>query len=141
MIRISKDGKKLDVFATGVRAPNGMSAGGPRGEITLADNEGTWTPTSRLNIVKPDDFLGVVDLAHRDVPPTEPGSLLAWIPHSIDNSSGGQVWVPDERFGLPKGQLLHTSYGKSSLFVVAYETLMARCRGESAACRSSSRPA
>ena len=142
VIRISKDGKKLDVFATGVRAPNGMSAGGPRGEITIADNEGTWTPTSRLNIVKPDDFLGVVDLAHRDVPPTEPGSLLAWIPHSIDNSSGVQVWVPDESFGLPKGQLLHTSYGKSSLFVVAYETLAdGTVQGESAACRSSSRPA
>lgn len=123
VIRISKDGKKLDVFATGVRAPNGMSAGGPRGEITLADNEGTWTPTSRINIVKPGDFLGVVDLAHRDEAPTTYGNPITWIPHSIDNSSGGQVWVPDERFGLPKGQLLHTSYGKSSLFVVAYETL------------------
>ena len=41
--KISKDGQKFEVFATGVRAPNGMGVG-PNGEITNSDNEGTWTP-------------------------------------------------------------------------------------------------
>jgi hypothetical protein len=65
VLRVSKDGQKFEVFATGVRAPNGMSVS-PDGVVTVADNEGTWTPTCRLSFVKPHDFLGVVDLAHKE---------------------------------------------------------------------------
>jgi hypothetical protein len=37
---------------------------GPHGEISVSDNEGTWTPTCRLSFVHKGDFLGVPDLAH-----------------------------------------------------------------------------
>lgn len=43
MFRVSPDGKKFEVIATGFRAPNGIGVG-PRGELTSGDNEGTWTP-------------------------------------------------------------------------------------------------
>ena len=57
------DGSKFEVFATGLRAPNGMSTG-PHAEITVSDNEGTWTPACRINLVSRGSFLGVADLAH-----------------------------------------------------------------------------
>ena len=68
--RVSKDGCNFEVFATGVRAPNGMSSG-PHGELTVSDNEGTWTPACRLSFVHKGDFLGVTDLAHFEPLPTK----------------------------------------------------------------------
>ena len=121
VLRISADGKKLDVFATGVRAPNGLGMG-PNDELTLADNEGTWTPACRLNLVKQGDFLGVADLAQRDPQPDNYGNPVFWLPHGgVDNSSGGQAWVTDARWGPFNGQILHSSYGTSSLFLVMRE--------------------
>ncbi len=124
VLRVSADGSKLDIFATGVRAPNGLGMG-PNDELTLADNEGTWTPTNRLNLVKQGDFLGVVDLAQRATPPDNYGNPILWTPHgSIDNSGGGQAWVPnDTRWGPFGGSIAYTSYGKSSLFLVMREVV------------------
>ena len=111
VFKISPDGKKFEVFATGLRAPNGMSTG-PHGEITVSDNEGTWVPTCRLNYVHKGDFLGVSDLAHVEPKPTNYGDPIFWLPHeNIDNSSGGAVWVTSDRWGPFKDRLLHLSYG------------------------------
>jgi hypothetical protein len=118
VLRVSKDGSNFDVFATGVRAPNGMGVG-PHGEISVSDNEGTWTPTCRLSFVHKGDFLGVPDLAHATTAPTENNPPIVWLPHEdVDNSSGGQTWVPDQRWGPFKDRLLHTSYGMCDLFLV-----------------------
>src|SRR4029434_9208145 len=46
---------------------------------------------------------------------------LCWLPMAIDNSSGGQVWVTSRRWGPFEGHLLHTSYGKATLFHVLLE--------------------
>jgi hypothetical protein len=44
------------------------------------------------------------------------------MPKRVDNSSGGQVWAPDdERWGPWRGQLLHLSYGTCSLLGVLKE--------------------
>lgn len=121
LMRVSADGAKLDVVASGFRAPNGIGCG-PHGELTTGDNEGTWTPVCRLNWIKPGGFYGVVPLAHRDPLPTDYDRPLCWMPKRVDNSSGGQVWVPeDKRWGPWSGQLLHTSYGTCSLFGVLRE--------------------
>ncbi|MDR3405810.1 MAG: hypothetical protein P4L99_25215 [Chthoniobacter sp.] len=120
-MRVSPDGAKLDGVATGFRAPNGIGCG-PHGELTSGDNEGTWTPMCKINWIKSGGFYGVVPLAHRDPPPTDYDRPLCWMPKRVDNSSGGQVWVPDdERWGPWRGQLLHTSYGTCSLFGVLKE--------------------
>jgi hypothetical protein len=121
LLRVTKDGAKLDVVATGFRAPNGIGVG-PSGELTTGDNQGTWTPNCRLNWVKPGGFYGVVDLAHRDKPPTQTDNPLCWLPHDVDNSSGGQCWVTSDKWGPAfAGKLLHTSYGTTSLFAVMHE--------------------
>jgi glucose/arabinose dehydrogenase len=121
MFKISKDGLKSEVFATGFRAPNGMSVG-PKGEVTSGDNEGTWTPSSRVNLIVKGGFYGVPPLAHRTPEPTDYDKPILWIPHNapIDNSCGGQAWVLGSKWGLPEGTLLHMSYGTSSLFLVSW---------------------
>jgi hypothetical protein len=123
LLRVSPDGAKLDVVATGFRAPNGIGVG-PRGELTSGDNEGTWTPACKINWITPGAFCGVVPLAHRDPPPTDYTRPLCWLPKRVDNSGGSQVWVPDdERFGPWRGQMLHLSYGKAALYGVLREEI------------------
>jgi hypothetical protein len=117
LLRISPDGKKSEVFATGFRAPNGIAVS-PAGQITTGDNEGTWTPVCRLNWVKQGGFYGVPPLAHRATEPTDYDRPLCWFPKEVDNSSGGQVWVTSDKFGPWKDRLLHLSYGTCSLFGV-----------------------
>ena len=120
MFRVSPDGKKFDVIATGFRAPNGIGCG-PHGELTSGDNEGTWTPVCKINWIKAGGFYGVVPLAHRDPPPTDYDRPLCWLPKRVDNSGGDQVWVTSDKWGPWKDQLLHLSYGTCSVFGVLKE--------------------
>jgi hypothetical protein len=48
---------------------------------------------------------------------------------AIDNSSGGQVWVTSDRWGPLEGGLLHTSYGRCSLFLVMMEEVKDAVQG------------
>ncbi len=120
--RVSKDGSKLSIVATGLRAPNGMSVG-PQGELTTSDNEGNWVPASRVNFMKPGGFYGHVFTAHQLPKPTTYDGPVFWLPKNVDNSSGGQTWVTSRRWGPFEGDLLHTSYGLCSLFKAFYETV------------------
>ena len=47
---------------------------------------------------------------------TEP---ICYLPMSVDNSGGSQVWVPEgSNFGIAPGTLIHLSYGQSSVYQV-----------------------
>jgi hypothetical protein len=117
VLRVSTDGQKLDVYATGLRAPNGIGVG-PDGQVTSGDNQGTWMPVCRLNWIQPGSFLGCVDLAHRDPKPTTYDPPLCFLPMNVDNSGGGQTWVTSDRWGPFRGELLHLSYGTCTLYRV-----------------------
>ena len=123
VFKLSPDGKKLEIIARGVRAPNGIGVRGD-GQVTTSDNEGTWVPATPINWVKPGNFLGVVntltpkELSDTWTPP------LTWLSHNdYDNSGGGQIWVTSDKWGPFKGELLHESYGRSSLFLVMKEPI------------------
>jgi hypothetical protein len=121
IFKISKDGSKFEVFATGVRAPNGIGVG-PNGEVTTGDNQGTWVPTDYVHFVKEGEFIEVPDLAHRGATPPEKYSPhLCWIPYNMDNSNGAQAWVTSDKWGPLTGNLLYLSYGKCTLFHVLQE--------------------
>lgn len=127
VMRVSKDGSKLEIIGTGVRAPNGSGFGGPDDLVTVGDNEGTWTPACRVTAIPPNRipmFVGVPDLAHKNPPPTDYTRPIYWTPHSIDNSNGGQVWSPKgDKWGPLAERLLHISYGKSDLHLVLMEKI------------------
>jgi hypothetical protein len=118
--KISPDGKKFEILATGLRAPGGVGVG-PNGEITTGENEGTWQPCCKINFVAAKDtpaFFGTEPTRHSltDAPYTEP---LVYLPMDVDNSGASQVWVPEgAKFGLMPGEMLHLSYGKSSIYRV-----------------------
>jgi len=120
MFKLPKDGSKLEVFATGLRAPNGMAIG-PHNEITVSDNQGHWMPASKLNLVKKGGFYGMVPAAHRESVPTDYDKPICWLPMDMDSSSGGQAWVTSDKWGPLKNHLLFTSYGKGTLFHVMTE--------------------
>lgn len=119
VFKLSPDGKKLQVIARGLRAPNGIGVS-PTGQITTGDNEGTWTPKCPINWVKKDSFLGVTDFMPNPKP-TKRTPPLCWMPKNIDNSGGGQVWITSKTFGPLSGQLLHMSYGTCKLYRVLKE--------------------
>ena len=126
VIKISPDGKKREIFCTGFRTPNGMGML-PDGRPTASDNQGQWTPASKVSLLKPNGFYGWVQTysipgmwepdggtidIKKVVPPSSFDPPLIWMPQDFDNSSGGQLWVDDERWGPLSGHLLHTSFGK-----------------------------
>jgi hypothetical protein len=102
---------------------------GPGDVITSADNEGNWVPSSRINWVKPGGFYGHVNTAHRETEPTDYDKPLFWLPHQMDNSSGGQVWVTGDKWGPFTGDMLHLSYGKCYLFKVMHEEVNGLMQG------------
>ncbi|MDB6129903.1 MAG: hypothetical protein JWM04_1010, partial [Verrucomicrobiales bacterium] len=128
LVQVSADGKYANIFATGMRAANGMGIG-PEDQITTADNQGHWTPACRINWIKQGGFYGYggdprqTNLSHPLIrkTPTTYDPPLCWIPMNADNSSGSQVWVTGNKWGPLKNHMLHLSYGKGTLFAVMPE--------------------
>lgn len=122
LFKLSKDGKRLDNYADGLRGPNGMAIG-PDDLIVYTDNEGHWLPTCSLQWVRKGGFHGMKPTAHRSPEPIDFEKPLCWIPHQIDNSAGDPVWVPHGQWGPLQDKLLLTSYGKASLSLVMTENI------------------
>jgi hypothetical protein len=51
------------------------------------------------------------------------------MPQNVDNSSGGQTWVPTDQWGPFKGHMLHTSYGAARLLLVLQEEVNGQIQG------------
>ena len=127
LLKVDKYGEKLTVVATGFRAPNGMGVG-PDGQLTSGDNEGSWVPRCPINWIKPGGFYGVEQLAHKNpLPPHH--KPLCWLDKGWDNSGGGQEWVTSKSWGPFHGELLHTSYGRSALYLVLKEEVDGQMQG------------
>ena len=120
ILKVDKYGEKMEMYASGLRAPNGIGVG-PNGEVTSGDNEGTWTPACRLSLARPNGFLGCKDTFHGETKPDMYDAPICFLPKNVDNSNGGQAWVTSDKWGPFKGDLLHTSYGTCSLYKVLLE--------------------
>jgi hypothetical protein len=124
VLKVSADGARTDIIATGFRAPNGMFLDDD-GTIFVTDQEGEWTPKNRINRVKPGTFHGNM-LGFHDV--TDPSDErmekpLVWITNRKDRSPGEIVRVPAGTWGRHAGTLLNVSYGTGKVFTVAYEEI------------------
>jgi hypothetical protein len=137
VIKVSPDGKKREVHCTGFRTPNGMGIM-PDGRVTVSDNQGSWMPASKVSLCKSGGFYGYVQthsngalwapdggrIDHKKViPPKTFDQPLIWMPQAFDNSSGGQLWVDDPRWGPLSGKLLHTSFGKGWLYYMMLQEI------------------
>ncbi len=109
-------GKKAEVMASGFRNPDGFGLG-PDGTLTVPYSEGEWTPTSAIAQITPGGYYGYPGPKQgvKTLPP------LLWLPRGLDNSAGGQTWVPAGRWSALAGQMVHLSYGTGTAMVVLRE--------------------
>lgn len=68
-------------------------------------------------------FYGDMRAHHRAEPPKTYDPPICWVPREVDNSAGGQVWVPEKAFGPLAGLPLHLSFGKCRAFVLLRQEL------------------
>jgi hypothetical protein len=119
MLKVPKSGEGIEVIATGLRSCNGLAIG-PSGELLCSDNEGTWSPASRINLIKRGGFYGQMETSHRTPPPKDFDQPIVWLPRSFDTSPSGLLWAPKD-WGPLGGHLLGMSYGQSILYHVMSE--------------------
>ncbi len=121
VMKISPDGSELEVYASGLRAPNGLGIG-PDGQVSVGGQEGTYVPTTHISFLEKGGYATVPPTANRETEPEGYNDPLVWLPHNkpkrIDRSAGSQVWVENDQWGPFTGDMLHLSYGNSSLFKV-----------------------
>lgn len=106
--------------ATGFRTPNGMGLL-PDGSLTVSDNQGNWVPASKISRIREGGFYGVFQTDRQEREDFDRPFL--WLPQDVDSSSGGQLWLDDERFGPLAGRLLHTSFGKGQAYALTLQEI------------------
>jgi glucose/arabinose dehydrogenase len=117
VLKLPPDGSRVEVYANGFRTPMGLCVG-PDGTITATDQQGNYMGASPIVVVRRGGFYGHEVSDQPDTKGRTREPALAWLPLDLDNSPGGQAWVPDDRWGPLQGRLVHTSYGQSRLLLV-----------------------
>lgn len=120
--KVSADGSKVETIATGLRNPNGLGVS-PRDEVTVAPQEGEWTPASFIAYAKPGNHFGYLG---PNLAPERPLGFdlpLLYLSRRMDNSCGGQVWVPQGAFGPLSEKMLHLSFGQCRILSVYEEVV------------------
>jgi hypothetical protein len=77
VLKVAKDGSKGESILGGLRNSNGI-AFGPGGEMYLSDNQGDWSPASKISEARPGDNYGHAGTEFANKPVTPP---LAWLPY------------------------------------------------------------
>jgi mono/diheme cytochrome c family protein len=127
---IAADGRSIRTFASGLREP--IIGLDPRtGTIAASDQQGNFVPSTPIFLLKEGGYYGVPATAHR-ADPGEPQPPLLWIPHEVDQSGAGEVWVPaagGDRMGFGGDALVHLSYGRPGPFRVYVDSTRAGVQG------------
>ena len=127
--RVAADGKSAQTLASGFRNPNGMGASPDGRVITVAPQQGTWTPTSEIAEIRPGGWYGFGGPKADHNPPLGRDWPLCWIPHTVDNSSGSQAWIPQGQWGDLGGQMMHLLWGRCGMMLVLRDTHGAVAQG------------
>ncbi|MBI4585370.1 MAG: c-type cytochrome [Planctomycetes bacterium] len=130
LLRVSRDGARTDILATGFRAPNGVCLNSD-GTFFLTDQEGHWTPKNRIDWVVPGRFYGNL-WGYHDVTDPSDGAMeppVCWITNRFDRSPSELVWVASPAWGPLNGSLLNFSYGYGKVYTVLRETVNGRMQG------------
>jgi hypothetical protein len=65
-----------------------------------------------VDVIREGGFYGFMPMHHRADAPTAYDPPFAFVPRVLDNSAGGQVWVPTGQWGALGGRMIHLSYGR-----------------------------
>lgn len=123
LMRVSADGQKSSIVASGFRAANGVCVNDD-GSFFVTDQEGHWTPKNRINWVKEGGFYGnMMGWVSSDQKPDDSAMNppMVWITNGWDRSPGELVRVDSPSWGALNGKLLNASYGTGRIFLVLQE--------------------
>ena len=126
--RVSKNGASYETIVTGWRNPVSVAVG-PDNSLMVAPQEGEWTPASMIAEVKPRGYYGFGGPKVDSSRPLGYDLPLCYIPRLVDNSSGGMIWAPAEKWGPLSGQLINLSFGQCSIQLVLRETVDGQPQG------------
>jgi hypothetical protein len=130
LLRVSADGKRTDILATGFRAANGVCLNDD-GTFFVTDQEGFWTPKNRINRVKVGGFYGNM-FGYSSVTNTSDDAMeqpMVWITNAKDRSPAELLWVPKNTWGSLGGSLLNLSYGTGRIYIVPHEEVGSQWQG------------
>lgn len=131
LVRISADGQRADVIATGFRNPDGLGLH-PNGFLTVPCSEGGWTPSSMIcEVPMSHDKEQAVPFYGYGGPrgSRSPELPLIYLPRGLDNSSGGQVHIDSDRWGPLNGNMVHLSFGTGSHFLLLRDVVDGQSQG------------
>jgi glucose/arabinose dehydrogenase len=106
LLRVSADGARTDILATGFRAANGVCLN-EDGTFFVTDQEGFWTPKNRINRVKVGGFYGNM-FGYSGVTNTADSAMeqpMVWITNAKDRSPAELLWVPKNAWGSLGGTM------------------------------------
>jgi hypothetical protein len=131
LLKVSADGSKTDIIATGFRAANGVCIN-PDGSFIVTDQQGYWNPMNRINWVKGSgNFYGNMWGYN---PPKDSSRAamqqpLVWVDMEYDRSPSEMVWVDSDKWGAMNGGLLSLSYGFGKIQYVLNESVNGQEQG------------
>jgi mono/diheme cytochrome c family protein len=131
LLKVSKDGSKTDIIATGFRAANGVCIN-PDGSFLVTDQQGFWNPMNRINWVEgKGKFYGNMWGYN---PPKDTTRLameqpMVWVDMKFDRSPSELLWVDSKKWGPLNGSLLSFSYGYGKIQLVLPEKVQGQMQG------------
>jgi putative heme-binding domain-containing protein len=130
LLKVSRDGSKTEILATGFRAPNGVLLN-PDGTFFVTDQEGHWIPKNRINLVKPGGFYGNMWGYHDVTDPSDSAMErpVVWITNAFDRSPSELVRIDSPAWRPLEGGMLNLSYGYGKVFLVLTETVRGQMQG------------
>ncbi|MEM8889193.1 MAG: DUF6797 domain-containing protein [Bacteroidota bacterium] len=133
LIKVSADGSKSEIVATGFRAANGVCIN-PDGSFIVTDQQGFWNPMNRINWVE----VGGKDKFYGNMwgynPPNDTTrkameAPMVWVDMEFDRSPSELLWVDSEKWGPLNGSLLSFSYGYGKIQLVLHEKVKGQMQG------------
>ncbi len=130
LLKVSKDGQKTEIIASGFRAANGVCIN-PDGSFIVTDQEGHWNPMNRINWVEKGGFYGNM-FGYK--PPADSSDEamqqpMVWVERHLDQSPSELLWVDSDKWGPLNNHLLNFSYGYGKIFIVPHEKVDGQMQG------------
>lgn len=124
VIKVAPDGNSYEVVATGFRQPY-LGYDSETGVLTASDQQGNWKPATPIYRVENGRYFGFQPEKFKDKV-THPSTISpaeVWIPHFINQSGAGQVWIRQRgearlAMGALNDSLVHIGYNRPEIFKV-----------------------
>ncbi|HVV01296.1 MAG TPA: DUF6797 domain-containing protein, partial [Verrucomicrobiae bacterium] len=118
VLRISADGTRMTVLGWGLRQPF-LGVNPKTGLITASDQQGNYVPATPIYVVRDQRYFGFLPgFAPKEKYPAPIADPLLWIPHEMNASAAGEVWLLKARMGPLNGSLIHFGYNRPEIFLV-----------------------